>query len=111
TCGKGVGNDRSGDQQAPEDAPGNVHGHEAAEKDGRSGQAGRHVWWRWRWSWRLGGRRSRRFAGSGRWWISRPSGSWRTIVQPAAWIRQIFKEMTAPPVVIPAKAGIQIEEI
>ena len=40
---KGSGHDGAGREQAPQDAPGNGHGDEAAQEDGRPRQARRHV--------------------------------------------------------------------
>ncbi len=73
---QGQRNDRSGREQAAEDAPGNVHGDEAAEEDGRAGQACGDVrrrprpWWsrrrgRCRWIARIRRRRKPGFAGLG----------------------------------------------
>ena len=94
---QGQRNDGPGDQQAPEDAPGNVDRDEAAQEDGRPRQArgdvrqgrfGRRA----RRTWRL---RARCLADAGAWrggaGTSRP---WRRVaVQPAPGFRQIFKEV------------------
>ena len=107
---QGQRDDGSGDQQAPEDAPGNVDGDEAAQEDGRPRQARGDVRRRRR-SWRLGGGGAgglaRRPAGGG---AGRFPALAARAVQPAAGLRQIFKEMTGLSTVIPAKAGIQFEE-
>ena len=94
---QGQRHDGAGDQQAPEDAPGNVDGDEAAQEDGRARQARGDV--------RQGraGRRARRPCAAGR--RRRTARPWRRrarasrprrrlAVQPATRFRQIFKEIT-----------------
>ena len=85
----------SGDQQAAEDAPGNVDCDEAAQEDGRPRQACGDVW-RWRRARRLGRPwRCRRPGGClASAAADAPSRAWRRIaVQPTPRFRQVFKEI------------------
>ena len=110
---QGLGNDGSGDQQAPEDAPGNVDRDEAAQKDGRSrkargdvqqGRFGRRA----RRTCALGRAASRRNAGAWR-GRRRPPRPWRLVaVQPAAGVRQILKKVMGASARHPRKGGIQL---
>src|SRR5207237_9671081 len=97
-CRQGQRHDRAGDQQASEDAPGNGDRDEAAEEDGRTRQARGDVQQRW------AGRRARRdrpsrraffwrSAGAGRGRRSTSRARRRIAVQPASWLRQVFKEI------------------